>query len=168
MPNSPISNGYDASALSPVNLAQQAWEYSIDAWQRGALFLDVLDQRSAGYHEHAAKTAPNVLKFKWELEVDGRKLAKPVNYALVRIIAAEGEKPDKYKRPFVVVDPRAGHGPGIGGFRPESEIGVAMKAGHPCYFIGFLPEPVAGQTIEDISRAEATFLERVIALHKHA
>ena len=72
------------------------------------------------------------------------------------------------KRPFVVVDPRAGHGPGIGGFKADSEIGVAMKAGHPCYFIGFLPEPVPGQTIEDIARAEATFLERVIALHPEA
>src|SRR6185295_14133581 len=30
------------------------------------------------------------------------------------------------------------------------------------------PEPVPGQTIEDIARAEATFLERVIALHPQA
>ena len=72
------------------------------------------------------------------------------------------------KRPFVIVDPRAGHGPGIGGFKPDSEIGVAFKAGHPCYFIGFLPDPVPGQTIEDIARAEAAFLERVIALHPQA
>ena len=69
------------------------------------------------------------------------------------------------RRPFVVVDPRAGHGPGIGGFKADSEIGVALKAGHPCYFIGFLPDPMPGQTIEDIARAEAVFLEKVIALH---
>jgi hypothetical protein len=61
--------------------------------------------------------------------------------------------------------PRAGHGPGIGGFKADSEIGVAFKAGHPCYFIGFLPDPMPGQTIEDIARAEAAFLEKVIALH---
>jgi pimeloyl-ACP methyl ester carboxylesterase len=67
-----------------------------------------------------------------------------------------------------VVDPRAGHGPGIGGFKADSEIGVAFKAGHPCYFIGFLPEPMPGQTIEDIARAEAVFLEKVIALHPEA
>ena len=67
-----------------------------------------------------------------------------------------------------MVDPRAGHGPGIGGFKPDSEIGVAMKAGHLCYFIGFLPDPVAGQTIEDIARAEAIFIEKVIALHPQA
>jgi hypothetical protein len=68
----------------------------------------------------------------------------------------------------VIVDPRAGHGPGIGGFKADSEIGVALKAGHPCYFIGFLPEPMPGQTIQDIARAEAIFLEKVIALHPAA
>ena len=68
----------------------------------------------------------------------------------------------------MVVDPRAGHGPGIGGFKADSEIGVAFKAGHPCYFVGFLPEPVPGQTIEDIARAEAKFLEKVIELHPRA
>ncbi|MFT3730480.1 MAG: DUF3141 domain-containing protein [Hyphomicrobium sp.] len=157
-----------ARVLTPFDLAHDAWEYSIDAWQRSILFLDVLNQRSTHYHEHQSKTAPNVLKFGWELEVDGRKLSKPVNYALVRIVPPDGQRPDKYKRPFVVVDPRAGHGPGIGGFKPMSEIGVAMKAGHPCYFIGFLPQPVPGQTIEDVARAEAVFLQHVIDLHPEA
>ena len=72
------------------------------------------------------------------------------------------------RRPFVVVDPRAGHGPGIGGFKADSEIGMAFRAGHPCYFVGFTPEPMPGQTIEDIARAEAVFLEKVIDLHPHA
>jgi pimeloyl-ACP methyl ester carboxylesterase len=72
------------------------------------------------------------------------------------------------RRPFIVVDPRAGHGPGIGGFKADSEIGVAMKAGHPCYFIGFLPEPMPGQTIERIARAEAIFIEKVIERHPDA
>ena len=75
---------------------------------------------------------------------------------------------DPLKRPFVVVDPRAGHGPGIGGFKADSELGVAMRAGHPCYFVGFTPEPMPGQTIEDIMHAEAVFLEKVIALHPGA
>ncbi len=120
------------------------------------------------YQEHIAKAAPHVLKFGCELIMDGRKLQRPVNYVLVRIVPPDAAEIDEKKRPFVVVDPRAGHGPGIGGFKPESEIGVAFRAGHPCYFIGFLPEPVRGQTIEDIARAEAIFLERVIALHPNA
>ena len=83
-------------------------------------------------------------------------------------IPPKGVEINPKARPFVIVDPRAGHGPGIGGFKADSEIGVAMKAGHPCYFVGFLPDPMPGQTIEDIGRAEAIFLEKVIALHPDA
>ena len=86
----------------------------------------------------------------------------------MRVAPPSGVEIDNKRRPFVVIDPRAGHGPGIGGFKADSEIGVAMKAGHPCYFIGFLPEPMPGQTIEDIARAEAVFIEKVIALHPEA
>jgi hypothetical protein len=145
-----------------------AVEYMTDAAQRSVLFWDVLRQRGNQYHAHMAETVPHVLEFEVELVVDGRKLARPVNYGLVRIIPPKGVTIDATRRPFVVVDPRAGHGPGIGGFKADSEIGVALKAGHPCYFIGFTPDPIPGQTIEDIARAEAVFLERVIALHPDA
>ena len=148
--------------------ALEAWSYWVDAWQRGVLFLDVMQQRSKQYEEHAAKPAPHVLKFGAELVMDGRTLPRPVNYILARVTPPKGVRVNDKKRPFVVVDPRAGHGPGIGGFKAQSEIGVAFQAGHPCYFIGFLPEPVPGQTIEDIVMAEAAFLERVIALHPEA
>ncbi len=143
-------------------------EYMVDAAQRSVLFWDVMRQRGNQYHEHLAKVAPNVLSYAAELVIDGRTLERPVNYALARIVPPKGVEIDPTRRPFVVVDPRAGHGPGIGGFKADSEIGVALKAGHPCYFVGFLPEPVPGQTIEDIARAEAVFLEKVIALHPNA
>jgi pimeloyl-ACP methyl ester carboxylesterase len=149
-------------------LVASAEEYMVDAGQRSALFLDILRQRGDQYREHLAETAPHVLNFAAELVMDGRNLEQPVNYALVRIIPPKGIEIDANRRPFVIVDPRAGHGPGIGGFKADSEIGVAMKAGHPCYFIGFLPEPMPGQTIERIARAEALFLEKVIALHPDA
>jgi pimeloyl-ACP methyl ester carboxylesterase len=155
-------------SVSWSNPALDAWSYWVDAWQRGVLLLDVMQQRSKQYEEHASKPAPHVLKFGAELVMDGRKLPRPVNYVLARIIAPKGVEIDDKKRPFVIFDPRAGHGPGIGGFKAQSEIGVAFQAGHPCYFVGFLPEPVAGQTIEDISVAEAAFLERVISLHPEA
>ena len=154
--------------LGPINLLPDAWSYGVDAFQRGILFLDVMRQRSERYEEHAAKLAPNVLKFGTELIMDGRSLPRPVNYVLARITPPDGTEIDERKRPFVIVDPRAGHGPGIGGFKAQSEIGVAFKAGHPCYFIGFLPEPMPGQMIEDIVAAEAIFLEHVIALHPDA
>src|SRR5437667_5273565 len=145
-----------------------ALEYLVDSGQRSVLFLDVMRQRGDQYRKHLAQTVPHVLNFEAELILDGRTLKRPVNYGLVRIVPPKGPVLDPTRRPFVVVDPRAGHGPGIGGFKADSEIGVAMKAGHPCYFVGFMPEPVPGQTIEDIARAEGVFLENVIALHPEA
>src|ERR1700758_1617207 len=151
-----------------AGLVAKAVEYMVDAGQRSVLFLDIMRQRGDQYREHVAQTAPHVLQYAAELIIDGRKLDEPVNYVLVRIIPPKGVEIDPERRPFIVVDPRAGHGPGIGGFKADSEIGVAMKAGHTCYFVGFLPEPMPGQTIEDIARAEAVFLEKVIALHPQA
>ena len=69
-----------------------AWSYWVDAWQRGVLFLDVMQQRSKQYEEHAAKPAPHVLKFGAELVMDGRKLPRPVNYVLARDHPAEGRR----------------------------------------------------------------------------
>jgi len=116
--------------------------------QRTILFWDVLRRRSTAYYEQRAKPVPHVLSFDAELVLDGRTLDRPANYLLVRIKPPAGVRIDPKKRPFVVVDPRAGHGPGIGGFKADSELGVAMRAGHPAYFVGFTPEPMPGQTIE--------------------
>ena len=145
-----------------------AFEYLMDAGQRSVLFLDVMRRRGEQYREHLSETVPHVLNYEIELVADGRTLDRPVNYGLVRVKPPAGVEIDLTRRPFVVIDPRAGHGPGIGGFKADSEIGVAMKAGHPCYFVGFMPEPMPGQTIEDIARAEATFLEKVVELHPDA
>src|SRR6201981_775212 len=157
------------NAIAPIfDWFAAAAEYTVDAAQRTILFWDVMRQRGNQYRAHLAETAPHVLDFKAELVVDGRQLERPVNYCLARIVQPAGVEIDLKRRPFVVVDPRAGHGPGIGGFKADSEIGVAMKAGHPCYFVGFLPEPMPGQTIEDVARAEGVFLEKVLELHPEA
>ncbi|MBL0373591.1 DUF3141 domain-containing protein [Rhizobium sp. KVB221] len=167
MSASPVSQTASRQ-LSEIVKSSPAVEYVVDAAQRTVLFWDVMHQRGNQYREHIASSAPHVLSFTPEIVLDGRTLERPVNYGLVRIVPPDGVTIDEDLRPFVVVDPRAGHGPGIGGFKADSEIGVALKAGHPCYFIGFLPEPVPGQTIEDICLAEAIFLEKVIALHPRA
>ena len=143
-------------------------DYWIDAWQRSILLLDVLRQRGNASAEHNAREAPHVLSFEAEIALDGRLLPRPVNYALVRIVPPKGIAIDQSKRPFIVFDPRAGHGPGIGGMKHDSEIGVALGAGHPCYFVGFLPDPVPGQTIEDVCEAEARFVREVAERHPNA
>lgn len=168
-PASPMSLGSTTGKF-----LAQATAYAVDAWQRSVLFADVMRQRGNQYQAHLQERAPNVLDFGAELILDGRTLPRPVNYGLVRIDVpgdlesardrTDGHDPGR-KRPFVVVDPRAGHGPGIGGFKRDSEIGAALRAGHPCYFVGFLPDPVPSQTVEDVMHAEAAFLEKVIELH---
>lgn len=163
-----LMNSFVVNPLAGFGLLGSAVDYAIDAGQRNILFLDVMRRRGNQYREHMAETVPHVLHYDVELVLDGRTFARPVNYALVRVVPPEGTEIDSSRRPFVVVDPRAGHGPGIGGFKADSEIGVAFRAGHPCYFVGFLPDPMPGQTIEDVARAEALFLEKVIALHPAA
>ncbi len=153
----------------PWTLPQAAAEYWIDAWQRSILTWDLLRQRGNQYLEHEKSGNPPVLVFDYEMVVDGRTLDKPANYALVRITPpADCPAPDARKRPFVVIDPRAGHGPGIGGFKIDSEIGIALHFGHPCYFVMFFPQPVPGQTIESVCAAEIGFLRKVGELHPQA
>ena len=143
-------------------------EYVIDAMQRSVLFLDTLHERGNIYLEHRAEGKPPVLVFPYEILMDGRDLEHPCNYLLLQITPGEKYQIDPDKRPYVIVDPRAGHGPGIGGFKEDSQIGFAMKAGHPVYFISFYPEPVPGQTLGDVARAEALFLDEIHKRHPNS
>lgn len=153
---------------SPMFAGQSMTEYMVDASQRTVLYWDVMRRRGNQYLKHMARTVPHVLQFEYELIVDGSQLSQPVNYGLVRIKPPEGIEVDDRNRPFIVIDPRAGHGPGIGGFKPHSEIGEALSAGHPCYFIGFSPKPEPGQTIETVIDAWAVFVEQVVQRHPEA
>ena len=144
-------------------------EYQRDFWERTILFLDTLRQRADNMLEHERTGMPAVLKFRHETLLDGRTFERPVNYALLRIVEAEGSRAedciDKNKPPVLVVDPRAGHGPGIGGFKRESEVGMALREGHPTYFVIFYPEPCRGQTLADVLHALRRFAEEVSARH---
>jgi pimeloyl-ACP methyl ester carboxylesterase len=143
-------------------------EYARDFWQRSVLFLDILRQRGNQREEMLAHSVASVLIYDSELVMRGDELPHPVNYSLLRIIPPEGVEIDDRKRPIFVIDPRAGQGPGIGGFKHLSEIGDAFKAGHPVYFAGFTASPVEGQRVEDVARAHTVFLEKVAELHPEA
>ena len=156
--------GFGAPApFSP--LAQAACAYAADAWQRALLVADIEREVGDQYQAQRGMDVPHVLHFAFEPVMSGAELPRPVNYGLVRILPPEGQPTGEGMRPFVVVDPRAGQGPGIGGFKAKSEVGAALQAGHPCYFVGFAPDPVPGQTVEDVMRAEAAFLRKVAELH---
>ncbi|MEO1193742.1 MAG: DUF3141 domain-containing protein [Pseudomonadota bacterium] len=149
--------------------AMQSAAYLTDSAQRGLLFLDTLRERGNSYVEREAEGFKPVLVFDYDLVADGRTFERPVNYALVRIKPPAGAPPQREDgRPFVIIDPRAGHGSGIGGYKSDSEVGVALMDGHPVYFVIFFPEPEPGQTLADVCAAEAAFLAEVLRRHPDA
>ncbi len=149
-----------------IGLATQWLDYTRDAAERGVLFMDVMRKRGNDYMEHATEGKPALLKFAHALVVDGHTLPRPTNYSLLHILPSDRHPAtDEALRPIVVVDPRAGHGPGLGGFKEDSEIGVALRTGHPVYFVTFGPEPVPGQTLEDVAFAESHFIQTVQQRH---
>ena len=165
-----LREAYGEAATEGKGLASStAWvgwsDYCLDFAQRSILFWDTLRQRGNNYVEHTAEGMPPVLHFDYEMVLDARKFARAVNYALVRIVPPEGVRVDPKRRPYVIIDPRAGHGPGIGGFKDDSQVGVALREGHPVYFVIFFPQPEPGQTLLDVCEAEKKFVHKVRELH---
>ncbi|SPR99642.1 DUF3141 domain-containing protein [Cupriavidus taiwanensis] len=142
-----------------------AYAYAVDSVQRAILFWDTIRQRGNNFVENAVQGLKPVLHFEYETVLDGRSLDRPVNYALLRIKPPAGVTIDDRRRPYVIIDPRAGHGPGIGGFKDDSQVGVALRAGHPVYFVIFFRDPEPGQTLLDVCEAEQQFIKKVRALH---
>ena len=146
-------------------IAHDWLEYFTDSYQRSVLFLDLLRRRGNEEEEITARPMATVLHFDHEVLMSGRSLPRPINFVLTRIVPPPAVKIDRFKRPVVVVDPRAGQGPGIGGFKAESEIGDALAAGHPVYFIGFSADPEPGQQFLDVVEGQVKFFERVVEMH---
>jgi pimeloyl-ACP methyl ester carboxylesterase len=164
----PAATGLAANPLLPWQMAASSGEYAVDFAQRSILFWDTLRQRGNNFLEHERNGLPPVLHFEYETIIDGRSLKRPVNYALLRIIPPKGVTIDVRRRPYVIIDPRGGHGPGIGGFKDDSQVGVALREGHPVYFVIFYPNPEPGQTLLDVCEAERQFVHRVRELHPDA
>jgi pimeloyl-ACP methyl ester carboxylesterase len=157
--------GLAENPVAPTDAWSHWHRYATDFAQRSILFWNTLRERGNNFIEHNREGLTPVLHFDYETVVDGRKLIRPVNYALVRIIPPEGVKIDPKLRPYVIIDPRAGHGPGIGGFKEDSQVGVALRAGHPVFFVIFFRDPEPGQTLIDVCDAEQQFVKKVRELH---
>jgi len=152
----------------PWDLWSSGAQYAVDFAQRSLIFWDTLRQRGNNFIEHERQGLPPVLHFEHELVSDGRSFDRPVNYALLRILPPPGTTIDVQRQPYVIIDPRGGHGPGIGGFKDDSQVGVALRAGHPVYFVVFFPHPEPGQTLMDVCNAERAFIKQVRDLHPDA
>ncbi|MBK5354200.1 DUF3141 domain-containing protein [Pseudomonas sp. TH41] len=161
-----------AKTFAPLSLGQLKqpmsadWqEYFTDLGQRSVLFWDTLRQRGDNTLAHEQAGYPLLLKFNHERLVAGEDLSRPVNYSLLQILAGPRQQIDAKKQPVIIIDPRGGHGSGIGGFKQDSVIGESLRAGHPTYFISFSHSPRPGQTLADIVDAQARFIEVVSERH---
>jgi pimeloyl-ACP methyl ester carboxylesterase len=142
--------------------------YLTDAFQRGILFTDILRRRGNNFLAIEKAGPESMLAYDHEVILSGRDLPRPSNYSLVKIRPEPGVVVHDDTRPYVIIDPRAGHGSGIGGFKSESEVGVAIRAGHPVYFVIFSQHPVPGQTLADVCSCEAEFIREVRRRHPHS
>ncbi|MEC4718087.1 DUF3141 domain-containing protein [Noviherbaspirillum sp. CPCC 100848] len=157
------------SSAAPVSFLEQAFLYQIDRWQRSVLFLDILRERANNMMAHDEAGMPPPLAFEYETVLDARRFEMPANYALLRITRCDDDRAedcvDDNKPPVIIIDPRAGHGPGLGGFKRDSEVGMALHEGHATYFVIFFPLPSPNQTLADVLHALRRFVEEVSNRH---
>lgn len=143
-------------------------EYLTDSTQRSALVFETLRKRGNVYLDHVESGMPPVLDFGYEVIIDGHELSTPVNYLLLKVTPPKGIVIDEKRAPVMIIDPRAGHGAGIGGFKPDSQVGEAFADGHQVYFVAFRPMPEPTQTIVDVRDAEIIFLKHIVEQHPHS
>jgi pimeloyl-ACP methyl ester carboxylesterase len=161
----------DTQVLKTATLSdwlQMYTAYVRDSVQRQALVFDALRKRGNVYTDHIDSGMPPVLDFQYDVVVDGKDLNPPVNYLLLKITPPAGVVIDPERAPVLIIDPRAGHGAGIGGFKPDSQVGDAFDDGHQVYFCAFRPMPEPSQTIAHVRDAEIFFLGKIAEEHPHS
>ncbi|HBL93784.1 MAG TPA: poly(3-hydroxyalkanoate) synthetase [Hyphomonas sp.] len=166
------SQAPDQGPPSPVGPPQRAYEltaYGVDLMQRQVLFFDTLRQRANNMLSHEKAGMPPVLAFKYELVADAASFEPASNYQLLKILEVGDicldDCLDPDKPPVIIIDPRAGHGPGIGGFKADSEVGIALHEGYPVYFVVFTPDPMPGQTLPDVIAGLRQFVDLISEQH---
>ena len=152
----------------PQVLGQDFYAYAVDAAQRSILFTDIMRQVGNQAVDQQVNGNSPVLVYDYTTIMDGRQQQPPVNYALLHIHPPAGVEVDPTKRPYMIIDPRAGHGPGIGGFKNDSQVGVALAHGHAVYFVVFFQQPEPGQTMADVCALEGRFFREVAQRHPNA
>ena len=155
--------------MRSASIAGDTIAYQAEFFRRSIHFLDIFRVRANNMLAHEQAGLPPLLDFEYETLLDARRFERPANYALLRITgcgddtAKDCERPGA--RPVIIIDPRAGHGPGIGGFKQDSEVGMSLHEGHPTYFVIFFPEPCRGQTLADVLHALRRFVKEVARRH---
>ncbi|MGM0609206.1 MAG: DUF3141 domain-containing protein [Candidatus Muiribacteriota bacterium] len=169
------------------NIFSNYLNYIFDRVQRSVLLVDALRQRGDNYLRNQNMGQQPFIAFSYKRILDGRNFIKPVNYALIQIIddrykynsSDSGKEKSTLadiksnsinhsKMPIVIFSARSGGAPGLESSQNDSQVGIALKNGHPVYYVVYEPEPIYGQTVKDIYNAKILFLEKVNKLHPKA
>ena len=142
-----------------------AYDYAVDFWQRGLLYADVMRERGNQYLEHLAQVTPHVLSFEAEIVMFGNSLERPVNYGLARIIPPEGLRSTLGNAPLSWWIRELGTALASAASRLTARLAPPSAPATPATLSDSPRTRCQSQTVEDVMRAEAAFLERVIALH---
>ncbi len=162
-----VLDGVMATPSPPLLL--EAWKrYARDAMERAALTANAFRGWSDANQAHLDAGSPPTLYYDYDVIMDGAHQPRPCNYILLKILPPDGVTIDDAKRPYIIIDPRAGHGGGIGGFKSDSQVGVALAKQHPVYFVAFRTNPEPGQTLADVCHAEAAFVAEVERRHPNS
>ena len=147
-----------------------ATTYMVDAWQRAILTWDMLRERGNQYleHERSGKPAGAGLR----LRDRARRRAACRSPRTTRCCASSrptGHPPiDPKKRPFVIIDPRAGHGPGIGGFKDDSRSASRCSTATRATSSSSSRTRSRARRSIDVCAAEIAFVRKVRELHPDA
>lgn len=143
--------------------------YAVDLAQRSALVLQALVARGDLLVKDERAGLPMHLAFPFETVLDARQFDEPAGYSLLRVLpdgdACFEQCEGASERPVIFLDPRAGHGPGIGGSKRDSELGMALHRGHPTYLVAHDMQPCAGQTLARVHHALRRFVAEVSRRH---
>ncbi|MEC4718093.1 DUF3141 domain-containing protein [Noviherbaspirillum sp. CPCC 100848] len=164
-----VTNLSSSLPVASTSLIQDASQYQLDFFQRSIMFFDTLRERADNMFAHESAGMPPPLDFDYETILDARHFDTPANYALLRITRCRDHFAKEYvgeeKPPVIIIDPRAGHGPGIGGSKHDSEVGISLHEGHPTYFVIFFPLPCENQTLVHVLKALRRFADEVAQRH---
>src|SRR6476660_3283692 len=90
------------TATTPWDFWSAGARYAIDFAQRSVLFWDTMRRRGTQFLERQRQGLPPGRPLDSEMVLDGRKLERRVNYALVRIRPPEGVRGDATRGPYVI------------------------------------------------------------------
>jgi len=138
--------------------------FCLDAQKRFLLFVDALQKKGDQQQRLEMIGDPDIFAFDYQVVISGEDLEEPINYDLVQVAGNWSSE----RRPIIIIDPRAGRGPWISGTDPDSQVGEALKLGHPVYCIPFRQSPEKGQDMPSVFKGISELVRVVAARHPHA